>query len=414
MLLRSKTEISTFASWLIWLIAALFYFYEYILRSAPSVMIPQLTDFFNTSAAGIGMLIGFYYYGYAPFQLAAGTLLDRFGAQFIMPFAVLICPVGCILFLSPNFYLASFGRFLIGSGSAFAFTGIIYIAANWIPKKNHALVIGATQTLGMLGGILGQAGAAILLPYLHWQTIWEILAGAGLILFVILLMTIPAQPIELKFAQRQSGGLIHNLWLTLKNPIIWLCGCLGGFIFSPTIVFGLLWGPSFFIRAYHVSTLQSAFMSTIMLLGWAVGSPLMGWIADKLQKKKIILQISSLIVLILFLLIAYAQIFSIIEIKVMMFLLGLFSGAQILCFAVAKDANPEFIRGSTIGTTNFLVFIWAAILTPLSGALLNYFHKQAVIGYSLTEYRQALIIVIVCLILAIVLSSFLPRDRKLT
>lgn len=411
MLLRSKTEITTAASWLIWLIAALFYFYEYILRSAPSVMIPQLSDFFRTNAAGIGFLIGFYYYSYAPLQLAAGTLLDRFGAQFVMPFAVLVCPIGCILFLSPNFYLASSGRFLIGAGSAFAFTGIIYIAANWIPKKNHALAIGATQTLGMLGGITGQAGVAMLLPHLKWQSIWEILAGMGLILFIILLMAIPGQPNQLRAAQRQSGGLIRNLWLTLKNPTIWLCGCLGGFIFSPTIIFVLLWGPSFFVRAYPISRLQSAVMSTIVLFGWAVGSPLMGLLADKLQKRKLILQVCSAIILVLFLLITYTHILSITEIMIAMFLLGLFSGAQILCFAIAKDANPEFIRGSTIGTTNFLVFIWAAILTPLSGTLLNYFHKKGVMGYTLNEYRQALSIVIICLLLAIVLAVFLPRDN---
>jgi hypothetical protein len=46
-----------------WLLAAVYYFYQYSLRSAPSVMMPQLSDAFQLSALGVASLVGLFYYG---------------------------------------------------------------------------------------------------------------------------------------------------------------------------------------------------------------------------------------------------------------------------------------------------------------------------------------------------------------
>ena len=54
-----------------WLLVALYYFYQYALRSAPSVMMPQLTDAFGVNALGVSAIVGMFYYGYSPFSLVA-------------------------------------------------------------------------------------------------------------------------------------------------------------------------------------------------------------------------------------------------------------------------------------------------------------------------------------------------------
>jgi hypothetical protein len=43
-----------------WLLCALFYFYQYMLRSAPSVMVPELTGAFGLTTLGISALLGMY------------------------------------------------------------------------------------------------------------------------------------------------------------------------------------------------------------------------------------------------------------------------------------------------------------------------------------------------------------------
>lgn len=70
----SKT--SKMAVWA-WLLVVLYYFYQYVLRSAPSVMIPQLSEAFGLNALGVASIVGLFYYGYSPFSLITGVSLDR-------------------------------------------------------------------------------------------------------------------------------------------------------------------------------------------------------------------------------------------------------------------------------------------------------------------------------------------------
>ena len=60
-----------------WLVTAVYYFYQYTLRSAPAVMMPQLSDAFGLSTLGVASMVGLFYYGYSPFSLVAGVAMDR-------------------------------------------------------------------------------------------------------------------------------------------------------------------------------------------------------------------------------------------------------------------------------------------------------------------------------------------------
>src|SRR4029079_9934680 len=83
-----------------WLIAALYYFYQYTPRSAPAVMMPQLSDAFGLSAVGVASLVGLFYYGYSPFSLIAGTAMDRLGPRQVVPIGAATVGVGALLFAS--------------------------------------------------------------------------------------------------------------------------------------------------------------------------------------------------------------------------------------------------------------------------------------------------------------------------
>src|SRR4051794_39083879 len=68
-----------------WLITAVYYFYQYALRSAPSVMMPQLSEAYGLSAMGTASMIGLFYYGFSPFSLVAGAAIDRLGPRRVVP-----------------------------------------------------------------------------------------------------------------------------------------------------------------------------------------------------------------------------------------------------------------------------------------------------------------------------------------
>ena len=68
-----------------WLVTALYYFYQYALRSAPAVMMPQLTEAFGLTTLGVASLVGLFYYGYSPFSLVAGAAMDTLGPRRVVP-----------------------------------------------------------------------------------------------------------------------------------------------------------------------------------------------------------------------------------------------------------------------------------------------------------------------------------------
>src|SRR5262252_6128771 len=83
-----------------WLVTAIYYFYQYALRSAPAVMMPQLSAAFGISATAVASMAGLFYYGYSPFSLVAGAAMDRFGPRRVVPLGAAAVGVGALLFAS--------------------------------------------------------------------------------------------------------------------------------------------------------------------------------------------------------------------------------------------------------------------------------------------------------------------------
>src|SRR5262245_4607891 len=153
-----------------WATGAVFFFYAWILRVAPSVMIDELMRDFAVGAAAVGNLSAFYFYGYAGMQIPVGLLIDRFGPRRLMTVAAAGCAAGCALFaLAPALWGLSLGRFVIGATAAFSLVGAMAVAGQWFPPARFALLSGLAMMLGMAGGVFGQAPLRLLVERLDWQ-----------------------------------------------------------------------------------------------------------------------------------------------------------------------------------------------------------------------------------------------------
>jgi MFS family permease len=119
-----------------WLLCALFYLYQYATRSAPGVMQSLL----STSWGGnhIGSMISGYYVAYALTALAAGVLLDRFGASRVLPYATAVVAAGCLIFAQGSETAGMVGFVLQAIGAVFSFIGSSYVAARYLPARTYA------------------------------------------------------------------------------------------------------------------------------------------------------------------------------------------------------------------------------------------------------------------------------------
>ena len=111
------------------------------------------------------------------------------------------------------------GRLLQGGGSAFAFTGAVYLATRGFSARRLATAIGVTQCLGMLGGSASQVGVA---PLIHgplpWRTYW---LGTGVVTLLLGGMMYVITPREDKPRSSASGvaaSLIVPFKIVFTNP----------------------------------------------------------------------------------------------------------------------------------------------------------------------------------------------------
>ena len=93
-----------------WVFCVIFYFLQYAVRSAPSVMLPELKSAFALDTLGLSSLIGLYYYTYSTFALIAGAALDRWGGKYPITFGTALLAAGIALFGLGDQSLAGLGR----------------------------------------------------------------------------------------------------------------------------------------------------------------------------------------------------------------------------------------------------------------------------------------------------------------
>ena len=177
-----------------WALGCVFYLLQYAIRSSPAVMIGELSVAFSLSPFDISSILGAYYYTYALSSLLAGVAYDRFGAKYPIAIGAGILCLGCLLFAMSGMLPGYAGWLLQGAGSAFSFTGCVYLAAHGFASKYIATAIGFTQCMGMLGGSSGQfiSGPLIQngLPVLLF---WVVMGVACGLVCLLLFFTAPKE-----------------------------------------------------------------------------------------------------------------------------------------------------------------------------------------------------------------------------
>ncbi len=390
-----------------WLLCAVFYFIQYALRSAPGVMVPELTTAWNLNALGLSSLLGVYFFTYATFALFAGASLDRYGAKWTIPAGIACLALGTVLFGWGTVTEAYIGRLLQGAGSAFAFVGAVYLAARGFPARFLATAVGATQMFGMLGGFAGQFAVS---PLVHgvvtWQDFW---LYSGAVCAVLAVITFFATPTESDRTPAGRGSLLQMFApykIVLSNPQSYLCGFCAGLLFLPTTIGDMIWGVPMLQQGFGVDHATAVNRAAMIPLGWVFGAPILGYIADRMGRRKPVLIVSGFAMLALAAAILYLPP-EILPPYLGGFLFGFASGAAMIPYAIIKEVNPDGVKGSATGAMNFLVFTLSAIAAPLAGWALQKISRGAPLD--LQDFQQWGLLGLAAIAVGIVLAFFLKE-----
>lgn len=372
---------------------------------------------FGVTGQGFGVISAFYFYAYAPTQLPAGVLYDRYGPRKLMTFAIVLCAFGSAFFASTDsVFTACIGRFLIGIGSAFSFIGVLVLISRWFPPYYFAILAGVAQLMSSVGAMFGEMPLAALIDLVGWRSASFILAGVGFILAILFWVFIRDYPHQQN--QTIPDHYLRDEWKRLvavcKHAYTWIIGGYAFAIWTPIAVFAALWGVPFLQEKFQVSVVAASGLCSMIWLGIGVGSPVLGWLSDKLESRRIALIISAVLGLIATLIILYWSELSYNWAYVVLFVLGLGAGGQTVSFAVVKENNTPELVGTASGFNNLSVLIGGAIFQPLVGYILQQTGSWRIVNgahvYSISSYQTALLVMPVCFLTSLLIATFLLKE----
>lgn len=398
---------------LIFTLIAGFLAYEMAIQVSPAIITKQLMAELHLDALGLGIMAGCYYYTYTFMQVPAGLLLDRYPIAKIMILPILACSIGVILFGLGNTVIhASFARMLMGAGSAFAFIAVLVVAADIFPARHFALLAGLTQLLAALGAMVGGWPLVPLFAQAGWRTGMICLGVVGIVLAIMIKLWVK-YPKPTRIQYRESIKLTDSLKTILSNPQTWYLAVYACLLWAPMAAFASLWGIPYLQTAYSLSDSSAAGLNSLLWIGIALGSPLLGWWSDNIRKRKLPLACASAVGLNCMAAMIYFEHLPLWLLGILLFLIGMACSGQALSFALVKENNLPKNNAAAIGFNNMAVVIAGAIFQPVVGKLIQ-LHASVQIGqiihYSSFDYRFGLSVLPLCFGFALFFSLFLIRE----
>lgn len=403
-------------AWLVTLTAALFFFYEFIQLNLFNSIDTVLMRDFNLTAPKLGQLASMYFYANTLFLFPAGNLLDRYSTKRLILFTVALGTIGTLLFaMAHTYFLAAFGRFLVGIAAAFCFLGSVRIATRWFAPANMATVTGLIVMMAMLGGLVAQTPFAMLTLYLgSWRHAVYLDALLGVFIFIAIFCIVQDRPPDAQadsaheHAQLKSLGLWQCIKLAALNPQNWLGGLYTSLLNSPIFLLGALWGIHYLTKVRNLSIVQASYATTMLFIGVIFGSPIFGFISDKIGRRVLPMIIGALLSLFVILYLMYAPHLSLLSIMCLFFLIGFVTSTQVLSYPTVAELNPSYLTSTAVSITSMCIMASGFIFQPLFGWIMEHSGPHHVVNgvvvYGKENFTNAMWIMPAAFIVGLIVS----------
>ena len=412
----------TWRSWMVWGIAALFYLTGFYQRVSPAVMTSELMHDFGLGAKSLGSLSAFYFYFYVAMQVPVGVLIDSWGARKLLFWGALSAAVGTFLFgATSDFALACVGRAIVGGATSAGWLVLLKLATHWFPARRFAMLSGLGLFFGNVGALFAQVPLRLLIEHFGWRNV--VVGSAAVLLAVcgavwLIVRNDPSEadlksfaPAALRTQDRPTMGmLLGGFKKVFAYRNTWFIFFAQGGIVGPILAFTGLWGTPFLKVRYGLATTQAAAVCSVMIVCWAVASPISGALSDRIGRRKPIYLLGAMVSAAGWIVMSYLDSLPLAAFIGVAALTSLASGAVVLGFAYAKESVPVQFLGTISGAVNIGNMIGPMLLQPGIGQMLEKnWAGQMVNGarmYDLPAYHAAFLLIAGWAVVSCALISF--------
>lgn len=359
--------------WWLWLLAAIFYALDYFQHTAPSVLIAPIAQTTHSTVYDVASIMSIYFPIYALSQLPAGYLLDHYSPRVVLALACFGVSIGLYCMSLTTIPLLIMGRVLIAMGSAFAYLGALKVASLSLPSSLFPLAVGLTNTIGVVGGVLGLPFLNYLITAQGWEQAINFIAifGGCLVVFLLIFLRLP----KIISQHRKDTVYLH----IFKDPRVWFLALYAGIMVGTVVnAFSELYNVKFLQDSLGFSSQSAADISGMIFIGIAVGGPMHGLIAKLFKHMRQWMMIGCLMTIFCFVLIILASWlkFSTEFMYILYFFIGFFVSSMLLSFTVAKAHYDEILYGSIFALVNMVIgicgFLFQFLLSHLLKDKLDY------------------------------------------
>jgi len=409
--------------WVVFGVISSVYFLVFFHRVSTSVIAPDLLVTFNTNATALGFMSSMYFYFYALEQPLVGHLSDVLGPRKVVGFWSLAATLGCVLFgLAPTIGWATIGRGLIGFGVGGVYVPALKSFAQWFRQKEFATITGFFLASGNIGAILATTPLAWMSNVWGWRSSFLIIGGITLMLALATLVFVRDHDTVIKplskeapLSNSQSVTSWGSVLRILSSLQFWVLAALFFGFFGTYFAFQGLWATPFIMSILNLDALRASGFNMLIPVGFILGAPLSGWLADRISHNKIdiLLCLSALMAGIWAILaLGFHSITTGGMIVLLLAMGGIAGGFGTNLWSLVRETTSGPILGLTSGLLNIFPLLGPAILQGWTGAIVNRMDRVNGI-YPTAAFKNAftvcLIFIISCLIVCAVFRKLLLK-----
>jgi sugar phosphate permease len=407
-------------SWSVWIVAATFYLAAFYLRTSPAVMTTELMRDFGIRASQLGQFSAFYFYAYLLLQIPTGVFVDSWGARRLLIGGSLAAAAGTFMFGATTSYaVASIGRAIVGAATAVGWVVTLKLATHWFPKRRFATLSGLGLMMGNIGALVAQVPLRLLVERFGWRFVAFGSAACVLIIGAAAALLVFDDPSERGYASQAPAELQRANRLTLGHllrqfPAIftyrntWLIFLAQGGFVGAMLSFTGLWGPPYLIRRFGLASTQASTVCSVMIVCWAIASPLAGYFSDTIGRRKPIYLGGAIVAACGWSLLFYTAL-PLAAFTLVAAVTSFACGAVVVAFAFAKESVPVRFLGTISGAVNVGNMLGPTILQPAIGRVLDQHWSGALASgvrvYSVDAFDAAFTLIVVWSIVSCVLIA---------
>lgn len=409
-------------AWTIWGLGAALYLIAFYQRVAPAVITRELSLDFGLSAAALGNLSAFYFYGYVAMQIPTGLAADRWGPRRVLTIGAALTAAGTLLFaLAPSVGWANVGRLAIGGAAGVAFVCMLKLASHWMPGRHFAFASGVALFTGVLGATLAGAPLRMAVDAFGWRAVMGASALVTAAVAMAIWLVVRDDPVERGYASHSpghgvdAGSMASQLAEVLRYRNTWLLFFIPGAFSGIILTFAGLWGVPYLTTVHGFSLQGAALTCTAMLVAWSFASMAYGPASERLGRRKPLYLAGLVATLVLWSVVVFVPGLPRPALVALLLAVSVATAAFIVTFAFAKESVPARVGGTASGIANMGVMVGGMVMQPLVGFILDAQWRGAMADgvrvYDFDAYQKAFGGMLGWGLLALVLIAFTRETR---